>query len=163
MLCPVVTGAGWARLGRRTARSGQGEGHAAAPLRGLVITERVAIASVRSRASLSARPLPLPLRCSGPGRRSITRMSIWLPVIAAVSAGGSLAELWCRASAIRLGQDPPLRVRHALFGRLVSRRLRDGVGGRVRYAISGGAPPSERLGHFFRGAGITVLEGYGLS
>jgi long-chain acyl-CoA synthetase len=33
----------------------------------------------------------------------------------------------------------------------------------VRYAVSGGAPLGERLGHFFRGVGITVLEGYGLT
>ena len=41
--------------------------------------------------------------------------------------------------------------------------VRAAVGGRVRYAVSGGAPLGERLGHFFRGAGITVLEGYGLT
>ncbi len=56
-----------------------------------------------------------------------------------------------------------LKLRHALFDRLVYSKLRAAVGGQVRYAISGGAPLGERLGHFFRGAGITVLEGYGLT
>jgi long-chain acyl-CoA synthetase len=58
---------------------------------------------------------------------------------------------------------PVLAARHALFERLVYARLRAALGGGVRYAVSGGAPLGERLGHFFRGAGITVLEGYGLT
>jgi long-chain acyl-CoA synthetase len=58
---------------------------------------------------------------------------------------------------------PGLRVRHALFGHLVYGKLRAAVGGKVTYAVSGGAPLGERLGHFFRGAGITVLEGYGMT
>ncbi len=56
-----------------------------------------------------------------------------------------------------------LRLRHALFDRLVYGKLRAAVGGKVSYAVSGGAPLGERLGHFFRGAGITVLEGYGMT
>ncbi len=56
-----------------------------------------------------------------------------------------------------------LRLRHALFDRLVYGRMRAAVGGRMRYAVSGGAPLGERLAHFFRGAGITVLEGYGMT
>jgi len=56
-----------------------------------------------------------------------------------------------------------LRLRHALFDRLVYTKLRAAIGGQVGYAISGGAPLGERLGHFFRGAGITILEGYGLT
>jgi long-chain acyl-CoA synthetase len=56
-----------------------------------------------------------------------------------------------------------LRLRHALFDRLVYGRLRAAIGGRVTYSISGGAPLGERLSHFFRGAGITILEGYGLT
>jgi long-chain acyl-CoA synthetase len=56
-----------------------------------------------------------------------------------------------------------LRVRHALFERLVYGRLREVWGGRCRYAVSGGAPLGERLGHFYRGIGLTVLEGYGLT
>jgi long-chain acyl-CoA synthetase len=59
--------------------------------------------------------------------------------------------------------SPLLRARHALFDRLVYGRIRAALGGRCEYAISGGAALGERLGHFFRGAGITVLEGYGLT
>ncbi len=61
------------------------------------------------------------------------------------------------------GAGPALKLRHALFDRLVYGKLRTAVGGRVQFAISGGAPLGERLSHFFRGAGITVLEGYGLT
>jgi long-chain acyl-CoA synthetase len=56
-----------------------------------------------------------------------------------------------------------LKARHALFDRLVYGKLRDAMGGQVKYAVSGGAPLGTRLGHFFRGIGITVLEGYGLT
>ena len=56
-----------------------------------------------------------------------------------------------------------LRTQHALFDRLVYGKLRAALGGRTHYAVSGGAALSERLGHFFRGAGVTVLEGYGLT
>jgi long-chain acyl-CoA synthetase len=61
------------------------------------------------------------------------------------------------------GPGLPLRLRHALFDRLVYRRMRAALGGRVTHAISGGAPLGERLGHFFRGAGVTIVEGYGLT
>jgi len=61
------------------------------------------------------------------------------------------------------GVSPGLKLRHALFDRIVYSKLRTAIGGRVRFAISGGAPLGERLGHFFRGAGVTVLEGYGLT
>jgi long-chain acyl-CoA synthetase len=61
------------------------------------------------------------------------------------------------------GPGQALRLRHALFDRLVYAKLRAAVGGKVAYAVSGGAPLGERLGHFFRGAGITILEGYGLT
>ena len=56
-----------------------------------------------------------------------------------------------------------VRAQHALFSRLVYRRLLDSLGGRCQYAISGGAPLGERLAHFYRGIGLTVLEGYGLT
>ncbi|HSJ22518.1 MAG TPA: AMP-dependent synthetase/ligase [Nocardioidaceae bacterium] len=58
---------------------------------------------------------------------------------------------------------PLLRARHAAFDRLVYGRLRDALGGRCRFAVSGGAPLGERLGHFYRGIGLVVLEGYGLT
>ncbi len=60
---------------------------------------------------------------------------------------------------------PSLRVRaqHAVFDRLVYAKLREALGGECRYAVSGGAPLGERLGHFYRGIGVTVLEGYGLT
>jgi long-chain acyl-CoA synthetase len=56
-----------------------------------------------------------------------------------------------------------LRAQHAMFDRLVYGKLRAALGGRAEYAISGGAALSERLCHFFRGVGVTVLEGYGLT
>ncbi|MQA09419.1 MAG: AMP-binding protein [Pseudonocardiaceae bacterium] len=56
-----------------------------------------------------------------------------------------------------------LRLRHALFDRLVYGKLRAALGGRCTAAVSGGAPLGERLAHFFRGIGVPVLEGYGLT
>lgn len=56
-----------------------------------------------------------------------------------------------------------LEVRRRLADRLVWRRIRAAMGGQVRYAVSGGAPLAVRLGHFYRGLGITVMEGYGLT
>src|SRR5690606_14635371 len=53
-----------------------------------------------------------------------------------------------------------LRAKHALFDKLVYGKLRAALGGECRAAISGGAPLGARLGHFFRGAGVTVYEGY---
>jgi long-chain acyl-CoA synthetase len=61
------------------------------------------------------------------------------------------------------GPSLRLRAERALFDRLVYGKLRAALGGRVRWAVSGGAPLGARLGHFFRGAGVTVLEGYGLT
>ena len=56
-----------------------------------------------------------------------------------------------------------VRAQHAAFSRLVYGRLRAALGGRCGYAVSGGAPLGERLGHFYRGIGLTILEGYGLT
>ena len=56
-----------------------------------------------------------------------------------------------------------LKLKHALFNKLVYSKLRAAMGGKVEWAVSGGAPLGERLGHFFRGIGVTILEGYGLT
>ncbi|MEH0937378.1 AMP-dependent synthetase/ligase [Micromonospora psammae] len=61
------------------------------------------------------------------------------------------------------GPGLALRAQHALFDKLVYRKLRAALGGRCRDAISGGAPLGARLGHFFRGIGVTICEGYGLT
>jgi long-chain acyl-CoA synthetase len=59
--------------------------------------------------------------------------------------------------------SPVLKLKHGLFDKLVYSKIRAGMGGRVEAAISGGAPLGVRLGHFYRGIGISVLEGYGLT
>ncbi len=56
-----------------------------------------------------------------------------------------------------------LKVKHALFDKLVYSKLRAAMGGNMRWAVSGGAPLGARLGHFFRGINVTILEGYGLT
>ena len=61
------------------------------------------------------------------------------------------------------GPSTGLKIKYKLFDKLVYSKLRAAMGGRVKYAISGGAPLGERLGHFFRGIGLVVLEGYGLT
>jgi long-chain acyl-CoA synthetase len=63
------------------------------------------------------------------------------------------------------GKRVPVRLRaqHALFDRLVYGKLRQALGGSCEHAVSGGAPLGDRLGHFYRGIGLTVLEGYGLT
>ena len=59
--------------------------------------------------------------------------------------------------------SPALRIKHAIFDKLVYSKIRQAMGGKVEAAISGGAPLGARLGHFYRGAGINILEGYGLT
>jgi long-chain acyl-CoA synthetase len=56
-----------------------------------------------------------------------------------------------------------LRVKFALFDRLVYSKLREAMGGKVVYAVSGSAPLGPRLGHFFHSLGVVILEGYGLT
>jgi len=61
------------------------------------------------------------------------------------------------------GFNPLLKVQHKVFDALVYKKIRQAVGGKVVNAMSGGAALGTRLGHFYRGVGITVLEGYGLT
>ncbi len=77
-------------------------------------------------------------------------------------AAADTAVAWSRAQDTG-GPGLGLRVKHALFDRLVYGKLRAAVGGQVVAAVSGSAPLGERLGHFFRGVGLPVLEGYGLT
>jgi long-chain acyl-CoA synthetase len=76
------------------------------------------------------------------------------------------AEATAIAYSTSLDHDGPglwLRAKRRFFDHLVFTKLRAALGGRVAYACSGGAPLGARLGHFWRGAGITVLEGWGLT
>jgi long-chain acyl-CoA synthetase len=59
--------------------------------------------------------------------------------------------------------SPLIKAQHTVFDKLVYAKIRELLGGHVLYAVSGGGPLGARLGHFFRGVGITVLEGYGLT
>jgi long-chain acyl-CoA synthetase len=56
-----------------------------------------------------------------------------------------------------------LRAKHTVFDRLVYGKLRAALGGKVKWSVSGGAPLGARLGHFYRGIGLTIFEGYGLT
>lgn len=69
------------------------------------------------------------------------------------------------SKALETASGPSLKqkVLHKLFDVLVYSKLRAAMGGRVKYAISGGAPLGARLGHFYRAIGLYVLEGYGLT
>lgn len=70
---------------------------------------------------------------------------------------------YSRAMDTKTGPSLALKLRYRLFDKLVFGKLRAAMGGNVRFAISGGAPLGERLGHFYRGIGMVVLEGYGLT
>ncbi|MEU8546789.1 AMP-dependent synthetase/ligase [Streptomyces roseoverticillatus] len=73
------------------------------------------------------------------------------------------AIAYSRALDAPSGPGLGLRIKHAVFDKLVYGKLRAVLGGRATHAISGGGPLGERLGHFYRGIGFTVLEGYGLT
>ncbi|MFC8600330.1 MULTISPECIES: AMP-dependent synthetase/ligase [unclassified Isoptericola] len=88
------------------------------------------------------------------------------------AAGGKLKIFhWAAATGIAYSRalDTPsgpslwLRLQHKVADTLVFSKLRAVLGGQAQYAVSGGGPLGERLGHFFRGLGVTILEGYGLT
>jgi long-chain acyl-CoA synthetase len=70
---------------------------------------------------------------------------------------------YSRALDTSKGPSFGLKLQHKVFDALVYKKLRAAMGGNVEYAVSGGAPLGERLGHFFRAIGLIVLEGYGLT
>lgn len=77
-------------------------------------------------------------------------------------AGADTAIAFSRAQ--QDGKVPlVLSLKHKLFDVLLYKKIRAAMGGNVVHAVSGGAPLGERLGHFFHGIGLTVLEGYGLT
>ncbi|PZP16791.1 MAG: long-chain fatty acid--CoA ligase [Brachybacterium faecium] len=78
------------------------------------------------------------------------------------SAGADTAIAYSKA--LSAGKVPlTLKLKHAAFDKLLYAKLRGAMGGDVSWAVSGGAPLGARLAHFFRGIGVTVLEGYGLT
>jgi long-chain acyl-CoA synthetase len=79
------------------------------------------------------------------------------------AAADSCAVAYSRAIDEPAGPGFALRMQHRLYDDLVYSKLRAAMGGQVRWAVSGGAPLGATLGHFFRGIGLTILEGYGLT
>lgn len=78
------------------------------------------------------------------------------------AAGARTAIEYSRAR--EQGRVPlPLRIRHAVFEKLLYGKIRGAMGGRVVHAVSGGGPLGARLGHFFHGIGVNIMEGYGLT
>ncbi|GAA4480212.1 long-chain fatty acid--CoA ligase [Rhodococcus olei] len=73
-----------------------------------------------------------------------------------------VAVEWSRAQDTG-GAGFVLNLKHTVFDKLVYGKLKAALGGQCQLAISGGAPLGARLGHFFRGIGVTIYEGYGLT
>ena len=74
-----------------------------------------------------------------------------------------VGDAWTEETLAGRAPTPVLRMGHALADRLVYRKIRKGIGGRLRYFVSGGAPLEPAINRFFYGAGIVILEGYGLT
>lgn len=91
--------------------------------------------------------------------------------IMAVTGPKRRLVLWARqvamdwADAVLAGRPPSLglRIKHAIADRLVFSKVRARLGGRLRFFVSGGAPLNPQLARFFFGAGVLILEGYGLT
>lgn len=74
-----------------------------------------------------------------------------------------IAIEWSEALDAKKGPSVKLALQHFVFDKLVYKKIRAAMGGKLQYVISGGAPLGPRLGHFFRAIGVIVLEGYGLT
>lgn len=86
------------------------------------------------------------------------------PVTAAVfQEAEQVAQAYSKALDTPEGPSRLLKLQRKAFDRLVYSKLRRGLGGDVYFCISGGSAISPDLAHFFRGAGVTVYEGYGLT
>ncbi|GHE62185.1 long-chain acyl-CoA synthetase [Streptomyces longispororuber] len=98
------------------------------------------------------------------GRATAERMGRAASFDRAERVGVRFAEAYL-ARFLGTGPGPSvgLRLAWALYDLLVYRRIRKEVGGRLRYAISGGSPLDKRLNLFFHAAGIVIYEGYGLT
>ncbi|MCG3172336.1 MAG: Long-chain-fatty-acid--CoA ligase FadD15 [Myxococcota bacterium] len=77
----------------------------------------------------------------------------------AIATGDELAQLIRQRQPIPLG----LQLRHRIADRLVLKPIRDRVGGRIRFFVSGGAPLAPEIAKFFHACGLLILEGYGLT
>ncbi|MGI5377372.1 AMP-dependent synthetase/ligase [Streptomyces sp. CA-251387] len=71
--------------------------------------------------------------------------------------------LEARQAGTGAGPGTALKTARAFYDPLVYRRIRNAMGGRVKYAICGGSPLGRRLAAFYAGAGIEIYEGYGLT
>lgn len=86
------------------------------------------------------------------------------PFDKAVDIAVKYAEaLEARAFGTGPGPSAGLRMQHQFFDKVVYKKVRDAMGGRIRHAMSGGSGMERQLGLFFGGAGVTVYEGYGLT
>jgi long-chain acyl-CoA synthetase len=91
---------------------------------------------------------------AGEGGRAKAALLAW-----AVSTGKAHAQLALAGRKI----PPLLAFKYALASRLVFAKWREGLGGRIRFFISGGAALPEEIGHIFAGAGMQIIQGYGLT
>ncbi|WP_328357604.1 long-chain fatty acid--CoA ligase [Mycobacterium sp. NBC_00419] len=99
-------------------------------------------------------------RDSGKGRIFDLAVKTAIAYSEALEAGGQERSDSGKGSG---GPNLVLKAGHAVFDRLVYGKLRAALGGDCHAAISGGAPLGKRLGHFYRGVGLSIYEGYGLT
>ena len=91
------------------------------------------------------------------GQSSSTARAALFRWAAGVAAARGRAALLGRAA------SPLVGIQAAFADRLVFSRIREGVGGRVRYLVSGSAPLPAAIAEFFHGVGLPIIEGYGLT